>query len=63
MAMLPLEYLMKDLVISLYLALVQLAVLLINTFILVFNTIRWFVLTSIIVILKVFLQFFDKEDK
>ena len=63
MAMLPLEHLMKDLVISLYLALVQLAVLLINTFILVFNAIRWFVLTSIIVVLKVFLQFFDKEDK
>ena len=63
MAMLPLEYLMKDLVISLYLALVQLAVLLINTFILVFNGIRWLILTVVISLLKVFLHLFDKGDK
>ena len=54
---------MKDLVISLYLALVQLAVLLINTFILVFNGIRWLILTVVISLLKVFLHLFDKGDK
>ena len=54
---------MKVLILSLYLAVVQLVVLGINCFILVFNAVSWFVLTSIIVILKTFLHLFDKEDK
>lgn len=54
---------MKDIILSLYLAVLQLVILVINCFILVFNAVRWFVLTSIIVVLKVFLQFFDKENK
>ena len=58
-----LESCMKDLILSLYLAVLQLVILVINCFILVFNAVSWFVLTSIIVVLKVFLQLFDKENK
>ena len=58
-----LESRMKDLILSLYLAVLQLVILVINCFILVFNAVSWFVLTSIIVVLKVFLQLFDKENK
>ena len=54
---------MKDLILSLYLAVIQLVILVINCFILVFNAVSWFVLTSIIVVLKLFIHLFDKEDK
>ena len=54
---------MKDLILSLYLAVLQLVILVINCFILVFNAIRWCVLTLCITVLRLFLKLFDKGDK